>query len=154
MACPHWRLVRQGRLGRLEELNLSNNKGVTDNGFISLARAIEASGLPRLQHIRISKLDKMKVTTLGFGAIAYPVTKGSPQLKSINLECNKQKAASLRTTVEGMLREADGECRNRGLCGGCVVEKLHVHGVAVADERTLAYDIPFKVQYYLQQCLI
>jgi len=99
-------LVRQGRLERLEELNLSNNKGVTDNGIIALARAIEASGLPRLQHIRISKLDKMKVTILRFGAIAYAIIKGSPQLKSINVECNEQEAASLRTTIESMLRAA------------------------------------------------
>lgn len=99
-------VVRQGRLERLEELNLSNNKGVTDNGVIALAQAIEASGLSRLRLIRISKLDKVKVTTLGFGAIAYAIIKGSPQLKSINVECNGSEAASLRTTIEGMLRAA------------------------------------------------
>ena len=52
------------------------------------------------------KLDKMKVTNLRIGALAYAIIKGSPQLKSIRMECNEHEAASLKKTIEGMLRAA------------------------------------------------
>jgi hypothetical protein len=99
-------VVRHGRLERLEELNLSNNKSVTDDGIIALAQEIDARGLPKLRHITMLGLNKIKVTTLGFGAIAYAIIKGSPNLKSIRVECNEQEAASVRRTIEGMLRAA------------------------------------------------
>lgn len=92
-------VVRHGRLKRLEELDLSHNIGVTDDGIIALAREIDARGLPKLRLIQMLKLDKMKVTTSGFGAIAYAAIKGSPQLKSILMECNEQEATSLKKTI-------------------------------------------------------
>jgi hypothetical protein len=45
-------VVRHGRLERLEELNLSNNKSVTDDGIIALAQEIDARGLPKLRQSR------------------------------------------------------------------------------------------------------
>lgn len=58
------------------------------------------------RHIKMLEPDISKVASLGFGALAYSIIKGSPQLKSTHMECNRQEAAALRTTIQGMPRAA------------------------------------------------
>lgn len=72
-------LVNRGCLEQLRELDISDNYSLTEQGIISLARAIDARGLPRLEKFAMRELGD--VSGQGIGAIIYAVFKGCPQLQ-------------------------------------------------------------------------
>ena len=69
-------LVNQGRMEHLEEIYISDNKELTEQRILSLARAIDARGLPMLETFAMMRIGEM--TARGIGAIAYavPATQG------------------------------------------------------------------------------
>jgi hypothetical protein len=78
-------LVYQGRFEQLELLNFSGNGGITNQGIVALARAIEKRGLPLLKEFCLFEITDDHVTLLGISAIAQAVIKGCPSLTQICL---------------------------------------------------------------------
>ena len=78
-------LVYQCRFEQLELLNFSGNGGITSQGIVALARAIETRGLPLLKEFCLFEITDGHVTLLGISAIAHAVIKGCPSLTQISL---------------------------------------------------------------------
>ena len=97
-------LVNRGCLEQLRELDNSDNYSLTEQGIISLARAIDARGLPRLEKFAMRELGD--VSGQGIGAIIYAVFKGCPQLQEIKLVGSFEDTYTLRDLVGGMLEVA------------------------------------------------
>jgi hypothetical protein len=76
-------LVDQGRLEKLKKFVISDNEDLTEHSIITLARAIGACGLPKLETFSMARLGK--IAARGIGAIAHGVFKGCPQVKEIYL---------------------------------------------------------------------
>jgi len=71
-------LLYQGCFEQLQLLNLSGNRGMTNQGIVALARAIETRGLPLLKEFSLFKSTNDQVTLLWISAIAQAVIKGCP----------------------------------------------------------------------------
>lgn len=74
-------VVRAGRFEKLEEITLSFNPEVTDQGACVFARAIESAGergLPKLRWFVANRLPPL--TTKGVGALAFALIKNCPRL--------------------------------------------------------------------------
>jgi hypothetical protein len=81
-------LDEKGRMKQLKLLIISKNKALTQQGIITLARAIEAHGLPMREEFRLRGLDADNVTLLGISAIALAVITRCPNLKRLSLMCS------------------------------------------------------------------
>ena len=103
-------LVSHGRLEDLEELNLSDDGGVTDEGLTVLASAISAGGLPVVETFKMEcSGDQDKIRFPGVGAVAYAVINGCPKLRHTyltNPQLNEEFSVTVNEMVEGMLRAA------------------------------------------------
>lgn len=73
-------LIRQGRFEQLAYLNTSENGGISDQGVMVLAQAIEARGLPKLDMLELQGLDTARVTLAGIQGLAISIIDGSPVL--------------------------------------------------------------------------
>lgn len=100
-------VVIQGRLDQLKELDLSRNYGVTNDGVINLARAIDAHGLPTLEFVDFGQGADV-ISLLGVSAIAYAVIRGvrSKEIELQNLDDDKGKEMEMDL---GMMRAAGRE---------------------------------------------
>ena len=76
-------LVQQGRMGRLEHLDICGNGGISDHGIISFAESINTKGLPMLSYFYMGELGKL--TSVGIGATAHAVINRCPLLKRFHL---------------------------------------------------------------------
>ena len=97
-------LVDQGRLEKLREFDISDNEDLTEHGIITLARAIGACGLPKLETFAMAKLGKNAAR--GIGAIAHVVMKGCPRLEMIHLMNTGPDNSNHRDVITGMLEGA------------------------------------------------
>jgi hypothetical protein len=109
-------LISQGRLEQLEGIVLYDNGGVTNEGIILLAQAINGNGLPALTNFRMVCFNKEKITLLGIGALAHAVLNGCPELREIYLTkpaSDEGVSEPIYDMIEGMLRGAgrDGAVR-------------------------------------------
>lgn len=95
--------VRQGRIQRMKDLDLSNAPKVTDRGIMALTQAINARGLPNVQQINMERLHRKKVTAVGCGALAQAFVNGCPRLKEIHMPRPRKHAAFLQAMIKGML---------------------------------------------------
>ena len=73
-------VIDQGRMGRTEYLDLSAGRGVTDDGIITLAKAIDARKLPEVRFLSVYQLHKTGLTTLGLDAICQASVNSCPKL--------------------------------------------------------------------------
>ena len=85
-------------------MSISENEELTEQGIITLARAIDARGLPMLQTFSMLRLGEM--TTIGISAIAHALIKGCPELKKIHLSGSGPKNGSHHDAITGMLEAA------------------------------------------------
>lgn len=97
--------VQQGKFERLGRLELSDDPGITDEGIIALAQAINARGLPALRTFSMVSLSE-DVTILAFSAITHALVKGCPNLAVIRMRRRGPKDATLLAMIKGMLRAA------------------------------------------------
>ena len=75
-------VIEQGRMGQIKTINLGYD--MTDKGFLALARAIGAWGLPKVQKLEIDMWgEEGNYTALGFGALALAFVRGCPNMKDI-----------------------------------------------------------------------
>lgn len=77
-------LISEGRMEKLKGLALSDNRCVTNEGIIALARAVDAHGLPSLTHFDGS-VKAGGVTIGGISAIAIAVINSCPKLESMHV---------------------------------------------------------------------
>lgn len=89
---------------QLKILSISRNNALTQQGIITLARAIDARGLPMLNIFFMEELREM--TAIGIGAIAHAVIKGCPRLKKIYLMNTGPDNSSHRDVITGMVEAA------------------------------------------------
>jgi HEAT repeat protein len=80
-------LISQGRMEQLEELSLSSNSGVTRQGIIALAEAIDARGLPKLRALNLDGLvrETDDETVLGLLLSCTQSRKGASHSKNSHL---------------------------------------------------------------------
>ena len=97
-------LASQGRLEHLKTLNISENEDLTEQGIITLARAIGVRGLPMLETFDMVKLGNM--TAREIGAIAHGVFKWCPQVKETHLTESDFASDDSSEVVDGMLEAA------------------------------------------------
>lgn len=98
-------VVSQGRFEQLEFLEFSGNEGITNQGIVALARAIETRGKPLLDDFVLYELDDDQVTMLGTSAIAHTVINKSPHLTQISV-MNSGPGQAHHDMVLGMLEAA------------------------------------------------
>jgi len=67
-------LVQQGRMRRLERLDISLNGDITDRGIILFAEPINMKGLPVLNSLYMAMLERL--TAVGIGGIAHAIING------------------------------------------------------------------------------
>ena len=99
-------VISEGRFDELDVLDLSGIMGLTNQGLIASARAIETKWLPVLGNFVLYALNDDQVTLLGISAIAHAVIKGCPDLTLIVLT-NSGPGEDHHEMVLGML-EATG----------------------------------------------
>ncbi len=104
-------VIQQGRMQRIEMLDLSGADYVTDVSITALAQAIEARGLPNVRNFKIEGLHETEVTAIGFDAIARALVKRCPQLKEIYVECPRDFAVILDDLLKDLLRAAGRTAR-------------------------------------------
>lgn len=110
-------VVYAGRMQQLEDLDLSRNGGLTDEGITALARAINVRGLPALERLSIVEWSNSpnKVTILEVGAIALALVNQCPRLKRLDLKLSNSKG-TYNDMFQGMLRAAGRESGSLVLC--------------------------------------
>ncbi len=101
-------LVSQGHMNKLKVLNITKNKALTHQGFVYLARAIDARGLPMLETFRMQKI--LNVTLGSMCAITHALIKGCPRLKEIDFTdtgtWGTHGSRSYPGAIQGMLEAA------------------------------------------------
>jgi len=102
-------LVSQGRMQQVTELSLSGNSGLTKQGIITLAEAIDARGLPKLRASHLSGLlpatDEESI--LGITTFVHAVTKGCPPLKEFTFDPTHQDVITDMIKAAGWKREVN-----------------------------------------------
>jgi len=99
-------LVSKGRMQRVQKINLSNAREVTDKGIIALAQATKVSSLPCVQDLNIDYLHEDKVTQLGLVATSRAFVNSCPRLVEINLTCRQDFVTFFEQFIKGLLRIA------------------------------------------------
>ena len=94
-------LASQGRMEKMELLNIANNQAVTEQGIIALARAIKVRRLPKLECILLEDISGM--TASGTCAIVLTLLKRCPELRRIHLVSFPWNDDCLRDGIRGML---------------------------------------------------
>lgn len=98
-------------MGLMEDLCLYDTHNATDKGITAFARAIDARGLPKVRELQIKWKLHDKWTALGFGAVAFALVKGCPELEELNLKIpdRGQDRVFWETMLKGMLQAARRE---------------------------------------------
>ena len=95
--------VHQGRMERLKELDLYKNKGVTDDGVLVVARAINERGLPKLERFSMGGCREPEyLSPRGVGTIASALVKGRLRMTYIHMECDSEYDYVVERMIEGM----------------------------------------------------
>lgn len=87
---------------QLELLSICKNAALTQRGIITLARAIDAHGLPMLVSFYMEGLREM--TAVGVGAIALALIKGCSRLEKIYLMNTGPDNSNHCDVITGMLK--------------------------------------------------
>jgi len=96
-------LVQQGRMRRLERLDISLNGDITDRG---IAESINMKGLPVLNSLYMAMLERL--TAVGIGGIAHAIISGCPLLKRFHLLSFGPDDKSYADIIKDMLQVAGG----------------------------------------------
>ncbi len=107
-------MVRTGRFGRLQEIDLGRSKTATDPGMCVLAKAIQEMGkrgLPMLSACRALSLER--VTGVGLGALALALINNCPRLlRSFGFSVEREEGVEgIEQMLEGMMLAAG--CQDR-----------------------------------------
>jgi len=97
-------LALQGRLEHLTWLDIFENDDLTKQGIITLARAIDARGLPMLEAFAMEEF--WTTTAVGTSAVAHAVFEGCPRLKKTFLTRSGSDIRILNQVIQGMLEAA------------------------------------------------